>query len=195
MPAKSSTCLYGECNGHKTTTETIFGSYCEKHKPIETSSSNSSILPLAPQLKAACRCSRTLNFDDVSTQQQQQKQRLDTCHCPPSVDSRPIDDMDCTPTKPLVCIKCSSIEMENSKTKSKLEQLRLVMQQKKERREARKLQGSPYGACLTTATATAAVATTNSTGTSAMLPTTTNDVSSPTKSNLTNIVEEVDSVA
>lgn len=34
--------------------------------------------------------------------------------------------------------------MENMKTKSKLDQLKLVMQQKKERREARKLQIAPY---------------------------------------------------
>jgi hypothetical protein len=34
--------------------------------------------------------------------------------------------------------------MENMKTKSKLDQLKLVMQQKKERREARKLKCSPY---------------------------------------------------
>lgn len=38
------------------------------------------------------------------------------------------------------------MELENSKTKSKLDQLRLVMQQRKERREARKLKASPYGA-------------------------------------------------
>lgn len=38
------------------------------------------------------------------------------------------------------------MELENSKTKSKLDQLRLVMQQRKERRAARKLKASPYGA-------------------------------------------------
>lgn len=47
---------------------------------------------------------------------------------------------------PQICVKCNSIELENNKTKNKLEQLRLVMQQKKERREARKLRGAPYGA-------------------------------------------------
>lgn len=36
------------------------------------------------------------------------------------------------------------LEMENMKTKSKLDQLKLVMQQKKERREARKLKIAPY---------------------------------------------------
>lgn len=36
------------------------------------------------------------------------------------------------------------LEMENMKTKTKLDQLKLVMQQKKERREARKLKIAPY---------------------------------------------------
>lgn len=48
------------------------------------------------------------------------------------------------------CIECNQtlinqkLEMENMKTKSKLDQLKLVMQQKKERREARKLKIAPY---------------------------------------------------
>jgi hypothetical protein len=37
-------------------------------------------------------------------------------------------------------------EMENMKTKSKLDQLKLVMREKKERREARKLKIAPYNA-------------------------------------------------
>lgn len=49
---------------------------------------------------------------------------------------------------PTCCSKCSSVAMENHKTKSKLDQLRLVMQQKKERREARKLKNAPYGMVL-----------------------------------------------
>ncbi|XP_075970909.1 ubiquitin-like domain-containing protein stuxnet [Anticarsia gemmatalis] len=46
-----------------------------------------------------------------------------------------------------ICKKCDTaktVAMENSKTKCKLEQLRLVMQQKKQRREARKLKTLPY---------------------------------------------------
>lgn len=48
------------------------------------------------------------------------------------------------------CSECShnshtkKIEMENTKTKTKLDHLRMVMQQKKKNREARKLQASPY---------------------------------------------------
>ncbi|XP_013201117.2 midnolin homolog [Amyelois transitella] len=46
-----------------------------------------------------------------------------------------------------LCKKCNTakiLALENSKTKCKLEQLRLVMQQKKQRREARKLKTMPY---------------------------------------------------
>lgn len=46
-----------------------------------------------------------------------------------------------------MCKKCDTaktLAMENSKTKCKLERLRLVMQQKKQRREARKLKTLPY---------------------------------------------------
>lgn len=46
-----------------------------------------------------------------------------------------------------VCNKCDmakALAMDNTKTKCKLEQLRLVMQQKKQRREARKLKTMPY---------------------------------------------------
>lgn len=38
------------------------------------------------------------------------------------------------------------MEIENNKTKTKLDQLRLVMQQRRERREARKMRSAPYGA-------------------------------------------------
>lgn len=46
-----------------------------------------------------------------------------------------------------MCTKCDmarTLAMENSKTKCKLDQLRLVMQQKKQKREARKLKTMPY---------------------------------------------------
>lgn len=67
----------------------------------------------------------------------------------------------CAPATPLatptvsnpICVKCSNIEIENSKTKSKLDQLRLVMQQRRERREARKMKAAPYGARIIGATA------------------------------------------
>lgn len=94
-----------------------------------------------------------------------------------------------------MCQKCL-VEMENNKTKSKLDQLRLVMQQRKQKREARKLKGAPYGARVvgtttnggiggvgdiqqqqdatttTTTTVAAATATTNSTNTTTSVATT-----------------------
>lgn len=55
------------------------------------------------------------------------------------------------------------MEIENNKTRTKLDQLRLVMQQRRERREARKMRSAPYGgriigtaAATTTPTATTA---------------------------------------
>ncbi|XP_045764174.1 midnolin homolog [Maniola jurtina] len=64
----------------------------------------------------------------------------------------------CTRLEPDLCLACNgkpeeackkcdtakTLALENSKTKCKLEQLRLVMQQKKQRREARKLKSLPY---------------------------------------------------
>lgn len=54
-----------------------------------------------------------------------------------------------------ICTKCSNMEIENNKTKTKLDQLRLVMQQRRERREARKLRSAPYGGRIIGAAATA----------------------------------------
>lgn len=59
-----------------------------------------------------------------------------------------------TPATRNDCSECyqtmrnQKLEMENLKTKSKLDQLKLVMQQKKERREARKLKIAPYNAAI-----------------------------------------------
>lgn len=65
-----------------------------------------------------------------------------------------------------ICTKCSNMEIENNKTRTKLDQLRLVMQQRRERREARKMRAAPYGgriigtaAATTTPTATTGSAT------------------------------------
>lgn len=44
--------------------------------------------------------------------------------------------------------------MENNKTRTKLDQLRLVMQQRRERREARKTKTAPYGGRIIGASAT-----------------------------------------
>lgn len=65
-------------------------------------------------------------------------QRLDPESCPSCTEKTTAGEM---------CNKCNTaktLALENSKTKCKLEQLRLVMQQKKQRREARKLKTMPY---------------------------------------------------
>lgn len=57
-----------------------------------------------------------------------------------------------------ICTKCSNMEIENNKTKTKLDQLRLVMQQRRERREARKMRSAPYGGRIIGAAATNSLA-------------------------------------
>lgn len=84
-----------------------------------------------------------------------------------------------------MCSKCAN-DMVNNKTKFKLDQLRLVMQQRKQKREARKLKGAPYGARVVTSGPAAAGATT-ATG-SPIAPT-------PSEVQPTHIVEEVDTAA
>jgi hypothetical protein len=129
---KSLNCIYGECNGHST------DYYCDKHRPINEPT-NTIQMPLS-----SCRCTRVLKLDESSND----SLNSSDCQCQfrsfdPTDPSGGSDQTHVQSAKQ-VCIKCSSIEMENSKTKSKLDQLRLVMQQKKERREARKLKSSPY---------------------------------------------------
>jgi len=51
------------------------------------------------------------------------------------------------------CQKCIN-DLDNLKTKSKMNQIRLVMQQSKQKREARKLKGLPYGNRLVNGVAT-----------------------------------------
>lgn len=102
------------------------------------------------------------------------------------------------------CQKCVA-ELDNIKTKSKLDQLRLVMQQRKQKREARKLKGAPYGARVvgTTTTAAAASGVTDNTGSalsSANNPITTpisvaTATTTPSEVSPNHLVEEVDTAA
>lgn len=87
----------------------------------------------------------------------------------------------------------STLELENSKTKYKLDQLRLVMQQKKERREARKLKNLPYH---TNRVPVANLSpTTTTTITALASPSTTQPPASSPTANVESIIEEVDTVA
>lgn len=100
---------------------------------------------------SSCRCARILKLDESSNDSlnssdcQCQFRSFDPTAPEEGTSNSGLADLPCVQPAKLVCIKCSSIEQENSKTKSKLDQLRLVMRQKKERREARKLKSSPYG--------------------------------------------------
>lgn len=80
--------------------------------------------------------------------------------------------------------------MENSKTKTKLDQLRLVMQQRRERREARKMKVTPYGARIV-GKAAAATPLTATTMTNTSVIQTTLDGPSATSA----LVEQVDTLA
>lgn len=82
------------------------------------------------------------------------------------------------------CTKCSNTEIENNKTKCKLDHLRLIMQQKKQRREARKLKNLPYNSQARVLGTTTAAATTSLA-----------QLNSPADVQPNHIVEEVDSVA
>lgn len=103
------------------------------------------------------------------------------------------------PTTTTSAYPYTTLEIENSKTKYKLDQLRLVMQQKKERREARKLKNAPYNISgghnipvanlsPTTSTTTTITAVASPSGT---VPP---PATSPS-SNVDSLVEEVDTVA
>ena len=170
-----------------------------------------------PTAAPPCRCSRNLKFDDDNSNSSMKSAAASTsveCACCQqknnktamnTQDNNSGDALSSSPAKRPVCIKCTSIELENSKTKSKLEQLRLVMQQKKERREARKLQLSPYGnrapATTTNTLATSVIATANNSSTliaaSAAAATDVQTAAAATASgaNLNNLVEEVDTAA
>lgn len=89
----------------------------------------------------------------------------------------------------------SSLELENSKTKYKLDQLRLVMQQKKERREARKLKNLPYHNATRDVSVANVSPTTTTTITALASPSTTQPPAASPNSNVESIIEEVDTVA
>lgn len=108
----------------------------------------------APSPRLVSRCMptpiQTKKFpsNGTITSHQHHQQRVTAASSPPT---SPAVKIQCkcghpllTPTGPASqCQRCAS-ELENSKTKSKLDSLRLIMQQKKERREARKQKCAPY---------------------------------------------------
>lgn len=83
------------------------------------------------------------------------------------------------------------MEIENNKTKTKLDQLRLVMQQRREKREARKMRSAPYGCRIIGASATA-TSTTSSVSADATNATVIQTVEAPPTNP---IVEQVNTLA
>lgn len=179
-------CSYGECKGH--TNEN-----CNSHK-----SSNSSSKTNSQTLNTTCLCQQNIQDENSMDESYDESVlNLPPCRCSTNKNSSLsiLGATSSSSTSPSLgaaptsyCIKCNSAEIENNKTKCKLDHLRLIMQQKKQRREARKMKTLPYnsqarlvGTTTTTATATALT----------QLNATANDV----QQQPTHIVEEVDSVA
>lgn len=126
-------CPYGECNGHYSS---------------PSPASDSVLAPLD-----ICTCKK-MEVDENPS--------VDSCTCtseglPCTPNNTPVkkcyicdkdkDDNHLDKSINKSCRKCNSastLALDNSKTKCKLDQLRLVMQQKKERREARKMKAAPY---------------------------------------------------
>lgn len=172
----SRNCPYGECSGH--------------YSASSASTSTSSAVAVAPSAASVTSCkhsredshhhswpcgssSGTSGADDgssvVTPQRPEEPMDISECHTPAKTTVKCCCQSNMAP----ICSKCSSVELENNKTKVKLDQLKLVMQQKKERREARKLKNAPYsatiqGASVTTAATALAQLATNTTAAAAV---------------------------
>lgn len=182
----SNHCSYGECKGH--TNEN-----CSSHKSSNSNSSSNSKTN-SQIVYPTCLCQQNIQDENSMDESYDDSAlNLPPCRCSTNKNLSTISlgatassssASIAAPTS--YCIKCNSTEIENNKTKCKLDHLRLIMQQKKQRREARKMKTLPYNSQArlvgtTTATATALT----------QLNTTANDV----QQQPTHIVEEVDSVA
>ncbi|XP_059618531.1 midnolin homolog [Phlebotomus argentipes] len=187
----SRNCPYGECSGHSTSTITASAS-----APASPSGS-------CKHSRESWACGVARATDDTAAVRREEAMEVECVKAVPL-------KCCCQSSQP-ICSKCSSVELENNKTKVKLDQLKLVMQQKKERREARKLKSAPYSATIqgasvtTSATALAQLASTTTTanpgsagapGGNATTPTTASTSSTATADvPQSHIVEEVDTAA
>lgn len=218
-----SACNYGECNGHsskETGTSNLHGPYCEKHKPnddaLATLVSSPTTITALPATTPSCRCPcKNTQSGAISSQKfdESSNDSLNTNECQCQFRSfdptAPEEDLSMIvsaspststrysppqgPVQAPVCIKCNSNELENNKTKNKLEQLRLVMQQKKERREARKLRGAPYGARVVGASSQ--LSPSNNGLASTTIPSQNDVVTANGQQQANQLVEEVDTAA
>ncbi|XP_062537736.1 midnolin homolog [Armigeres subalbatus] len=134
VPASIHTKKYPSNSGTTTTVASLgpSSSCCSGCKPVESQTSGG-----ASALAARCHHHAPKATPKV------------LCKCGLPLAATPTAVSASTPIgAPQHCQRCaaaiSAAELENSKTKSKLDNLRLIMQQKKERREARKQKCAPY---------------------------------------------------
>lgn len=118
----SGKCPYGECNGHYPT---------PAHSSPESGSADCSCKALHSSDEHTASC--------VACSMGRLNAPLKKCH-----DKEKDDKLKRSNKKCKRCHSVSALALENSKTKCKLDHLRLVMQQKKQRREMRKMKTAPY---------------------------------------------------
>lgn len=214
--SKSSNCVYGECNGHYSGSNTASSSNtCHRSS---TTGDNCSCcaqdsgfsFETSQSLISSSECSSLVsNSADVNSSNNTSSSC--TCSFLRSSKNTSSDSLNATlqdintssSADKTICSKCVA-ELENNKTKCKLDQLRLVMQQSKQRREARKLKGAPYGARVvsTSTSATNGSPTTSPNGpagntstSSAATGSTIAPLASPSEVSPNHIVEEVNTLA
>lgn len=185
-------CAYGECNGHLVAKGGISAAIAGRIK----SSAHGCCIDIAMAGNGSAQNATVMDSSNG-------------CMCRYNVASGGNEDAQ----QEHMCQKCV-VELTNLKTKSKLDQLRLVMQQRKQKREARKLKCSPYDANSGTLTATvestpqynavsalvatslpAAKAKHNSNSTTAATAAAAATTTSPSEVSPNHIVEEVDTAA
>uniref|UniRef100_A0A1I8PSN6 Midnolin homolog n=1 Tax=Stomoxys calcitrans TaxID=35570 RepID=A0A1I8PSN6_STOCA len=143
----SSICAYGECNGHYVSKSQTSKSYACCQPDLASGS--------ATPISNSSGSSSSGHHHSSHHHHHHHHQLVDerkVCQCRYRIHSETGER-----EREHTCQKCAT-EMDNMKTKSKLDQLRLVMQQRKQKREARKLKGAPYGARVVGATTTTAAA-------------------------------------
>ncbi|XP_075158939.1 ubiquitin-like domain-containing protein stuxnet [Haematobia irritans] len=197
--SSSSVCTYSECNGHYSSKSLSSKSYACCHPDLASTPNGAAIS------QSNGGSSSHNGHHHSSHHHHHHHQMVDerkVCQCRYRIHSETGER-----EREHTCQKCAT-EMDNLKTKSKLDQLRLVMQQRKQKREARKLKGAPYGARVVGATTTATAAGVVDAAAASALTASNNPISStqpisvasattttPSEVSPNHIVEEVDTAA
>lgn len=184
--SKSGTCVYGECGGHYTGLIPAGAASSVPH--LETCHRTGE----CPITSCGCHDISAVGnatILDNSSAELSTTDNRNSCTC--SFRGSSADSGSSAPRS--ICSKCS-IEIENNKTKCKLDQLRLVMQQRKQRREARKMKGAPYGARVVSTTSNSSSGSTPASSAAATASTIA-PLASPSEVSPNHIVEEVDTAA